>query len=129
MSIEWFMGGFVMEKGIQTVSALALGVVFVVIGIVGFVFDPLLSIFNVNAAQNVVHLVTGAVAIVCAVWGGVLASRWYNRIFGGVYAALAILGFVGVVAVSAFLDMNVADHWLHAGIGVVQLVIGFGMKD
>ncbi len=118
-----------MEKCIQTVSALALGTVFVVIGIIGFVNDPILGIFSVNNVHNVVHLAAGAVALVCAVWGGIAASRWFHRIFGSVYALLAILGFAGVAVVSTLLDMNMADHWLHAGFGVVQLVIGFGMKD
>ncbi len=118
-----------MQKGFQTTSALIVGALLLLVGIVGFVNDPLLGLFDVNAAHNVVHVLTGAFGIVCAAWIGTGASRWFNRVSGIVYAAVAVLGFAGVVAVIDLLTLNGADNWLHVILGVAQLVIGFGMKD
>ena len=78
-------------------TAVIFGVVFMAIGILGFVpavapDGMLLKIFHVNAAYNVVHLDTGIVALLCAM-SGAGAARTFFRIFGIVYAIVAILGF------------------------------------
>ena len=117
-----------MERGIQTIAAAVLGAVLLLVGILGFVNDPVLGLFDVNATHNVVHILAGAIGLWAGVWGGIAASRWYNRVFGIVYAAVAVLGFAGVSAFVSLLALNGADNWLHALIGAVQLVVGFGMK-
>ena len=118
-----------MQRGFQTTSALSIGAVLLLIGIIGFVNDPILGLFDVNDAHNLVHVLTGAVGIVCAAWGGSLASRWCNRASGIVYSAVAVFGFAGIVAAINLLALNGADNWLHVILGVVQLIVGFGMKD
>jgi hypothetical protein len=54
----------------------------------------LLNIFNVNAAHNAVHLLTGVVAILAGM-AGVGAAKTPFKIFGVVYGLVAVLGFVG----------------------------------
>jgi Domain of unknown function (DUF4383) len=59
--------------------ALLFGVVFLLIGILGFVpavtpNEMLLNIFHVNAAHNAVHLLTGIVALLAGM-AGVGASK------------------------------------------------------
>jgi len=54
--------------------ALLFGVVFLLIGILGFVpavapNEMLLNIFHVNAAHNAVHLLTGVIALVAGMAG------------------------------------------------------------
>ncbi|MGA8172981.1 MAG: DUF4383 domain-containing protein, partial [Methylocystis sp.] len=100
--------------------------VFIVVGIAGFVPNPLISetgIFRVNEAHNLVHIVTG-VLFFGAVYLNVSVRA--IRAFAVLYAAVAILGFVihddmlfGVVA------MNMADRWLHAALAATLLLVGF----
>ena len=110
--------------------ALLFGVVFLLIGILGFVpalapNEMLLNIFHVNAAHNVVHLLTGVVALLAGM-GGVGAARTFFRIFGVVYGLVAVLGFVvGDGLLLGLISNNMAVTWLHVAIALVSLIIGF----
>ena len=110
--------------------ALLFGVVFLLIGILGFVpsvtpNEMLLNIFHVNAAHNAVHLLTGVVALLACI-AGVGASKIFFKIFGVVYGLVAVLGFVvGDGMLLGFISNNMADTWLHVGIAVVSLIVGF----
>lgn len=103
-----------------------LGLVLTIVGIVGFFMDPVIA-FNVNAAHNIVHLVSGIAALLCA-FNGYSASRWFLIIFGIVYGLVTILGFAGVAFVVSLLDINAADNWLHLAISAVCLIAGFGSR-
>jgi Domain of unknown function (DUF4383) len=83
-------------------AALLFGVVFLVVGTLGYVpaatsdmngMPMLLGIFHVNSAHNIVHLASGIVFLLCGISGAV-ASQLFFRIFGLVYALVAVLGFV-----------------------------------
>ena len=111
--------------------AVLFGVVFLVVGILGFVpalakDGMLLGIFHVNAAHNAVHLLSGVVALICGMTG-IGASRLYFKIFGLVYAAVAVLGFLnpGDTMLLGLISNNTADTWLHVAIAAVSLIIGF----
>src|SRR4051812_50210014 len=76
--------------------AVLFGIIFLVIGALGFVpavtkDQMLLGIFHVNAAHNAVHLLSGVVALFCGMTS-MAAARWYFRIFGLVYALVAVMG-------------------------------------
>ena len=100
------------------------------IDILGFVpavapNEMLLNIFHVNAAHNAVHLLTGIVALLAGM-AGVGASKTFFKIFGVVYGLVAVLGFVvGEGMLLGLISNNTADTWLHVGIAVVSLIIGF----
>jgi hypothetical protein len=113
-------------------AALLFGIVFLVIGILGFVpaatppDGMLLGIFHVNTAHNIVHLASGVVFLLCGM-AGVGPSRTFFQIFGIIYALVALLGFyyrdnalLGIIA------NNTADTWLHVVLAVVMLFLGFG---
>lgn len=112
--------------------AVLFGVVLLVVGVLGFVpgitkDEMLLGIFHVNAAHNVVHLLSGAVALFCGMTS-VGASRNYFRIFGIVYGAVAVLGFLNPGEHTMLLGLisnNTADTWLHVAISAVSLILGF----
>jgi hypothetical protein len=112
--------------------AVLFGVVFLLVGILGFVpavtkDEMLLGIFHVNAAHNVVHLLSGAVALFCGMTS-VGASRNYFRIFGLVYGLVAVLGFMNPGEHTMLLGLisnNTADTWLHVAIAAVSLILGF----
>src|SRR2546423_2370509 len=110
--------------------AVLFGIVFLVVGILGFVpavtkDQMLLGIFHVNAAHNAVHLLSGVVALICGMTG-VGASRLYFRIFGLVYAAVAVMGFLnpGDTMLLGLISNNTADTWLHVAIAAVSLLAG-----
>ncbi|HYY13218.1 MAG TPA: DUF4383 domain-containing protein, partial [Chthoniobacterales bacterium] len=109
-------------------AATIFGIIFLAIGILGFVpgattNDMLLGIFMVNAAHSVVHIVSGVIFLLAAM-AGAAASRMWFRIFGIIYAIVAILGFVtpngGLIL--GTISNNVADPWLHAILAVIMLL-------
>jgi hypothetical protein len=114
-------------------AAVVFGIVFLVAGVLGFVpavttDGMLLGIFHVNTVHNVVHLLSGAVAL----WAGMTSvsnARLYFRVFGIVYGLVAVLGFVsGDEPILGLIANNAADNWLHVAIAVVSLWLGFGVK-
>ena len=111
-------------------SAIVFGLVFVLVGILGFVpavapNEMLLGIFHVNTAHNIVHLLSGVAALACG-FAGMAESRMYFRVFGVIYALVALLGlYQGPGMLLGFLSNNMPDAWLHAAIAVVALAIGF----
>jgi hypothetical protein len=111
-------------------AAVLFGVVFLLIGILGFVpavtkDQMLLGIFHVNAAHNCVHLLSGVVALIAGMTSAG-AARWYFRIFGLVYGLVAVMGFVmGDGMLLGLISNNTADTWLHVGIAAVSLILGF----
>lgn len=109
------------------------GITFVLVGIVGFVPNPLVApdgVFAVNAAHNIVHVLTGAAfiygAIKFATRGGLVL-----KVIGAAYALVAILGFF--VADGGMLlglvHINHADKWLHVFLAAGILGAGFVFSD
>jgi len=108
------------------------GIVVLLVGILGFVpgitsGGLLLGIFMVDGMHNVVHLLTGILAIAAAMGAGTYA-KLYFKVFGVVYALVAVLGFVMGGQVLGMM-MNVPDHLLHVVIAAFALYVGFVMKD
>jgi len=113
-------------------AALLFGIVFLLIGILGFVpaatpdNGMLLGMFHVNTAHNIVHLASGVVFLLCGM-AGVGRSRTFFQIFGIIYAVVAVLGFYyGDDALLGIISNNTADTWLHVVLAVVMLFLGFG---
>ena len=115
-------------------AAILFGLVFLVVGICGFVpavtsgmpdMPMLLGIFHVNLAHNIVHLASGAVFLLCGL-AGAGPSRTFFRLFGIVYALVAALGFYyGDQPILGIISNNMADVYLHCGLAVVMLLLGF----
>lgn len=111
-------------------AAIIFGIAFLVIGVLGFVPQAnmdgkLLGLFAVNLMHNIVHLLSGAVAL----WVGLTssyASKVYFQVFGIIYAVVAILGFFyGDQPILGLVANNLADVWLHISIAVAALYLGF----
>jgi hypothetical protein len=116
-------------------AALLFGIVFLIIGILGFVpaatpsNGMLFGIFHVNSAQNIVYLASGIVSLLCGV-AGAGPSQTFFKIFGIIYALVAILGFYyGDNARLGIISPNAADTWLHVVLAVVMLFLGFSASD
>jgi hypothetical protein len=114
--------------------SLLFGVVFLAIGILGFVpgitrVEHMLGIFHVNAAHNAVHILTGLIALMAGLASEHAATLFF-RIFGVVYGLVAILGFAyGDQPIFGLISNNVADTWLHVGVATVSLLLGFAVKE
>ena len=103
--------------------------VLVLVGIIGFVNDPVLGIFEVNTAHNLVHLLSGAVGLAMAPRGEG-SARTFALGFGAVYALVAVLGFMSVdhtaphTMLLNLVEINAADNYLHVLLAAVFLVTG-----
>jgi hypothetical protein len=122
---------------LNTLTAGAVGAVFIVVGLLGFTVSgghslaghtggQLLGLFQVNSLHNLVHLAVGAVMVAAAI-AGTRAARSANTIIGVVYLALGVVGLfitgdnpLNVVA------LNGADNGLHLVIGAVLVAVGLG---
>lgn len=110
------------------------GLAFALVGVAGFVpaLAPdglLLGAFAVNGAHNLVHLVTGIVALAIA-FARPASMRAFFRVFGLVYGLVAVLGmFSGDAPLLGIIAHNHADMWLHVAIAAVSLWLGFGFHD
>ncbi len=110
--------------------SMLLGLILLVIGVVGTLtgrHNHDLVIFGVNLAHNVVHLVSGGLAIVAALAGEGYAKT-YCLLFGTVYGVVAIGGFLGVSALVQILNLNMADNLLHLAIAATCLWVGTQAK-
>jgi hypothetical protein len=110
--------------------AFIFGAVFLLIGALGFVPGAtpdgmLLGLFHVNLAHNLVHLLSGAVALIAGFAGG-NAPVWFFRVFGILYGLVALLGFfAGNDPVLGLIANNRADVMLHALLSLISLFLGF----
>lgn len=110
------------------------GVVFLAVGVLGFVMNPTLIAFGVNGLHNVVHLASGAVLLAGAFMADGRNARTVNMGFGGVYVLVAALGFVAPGLTAALLGSGAdafpyADAILHAILGLALVGSGIALKD
>ena len=114
--------------------AMVFGVVFVLMGILGFVPGAttnghLLGIFHVNAAHNFVHIISGIIALMVGMRTE-HACRLFFRWFGFAYGLVALLGlFQGDRPLLGIIANNYADVVLHFVIAGASLVIGFAVPE
>lgn len=110
----------------QTAS-LAFGIVFVLVGILGFVPNPLVAphgVFAVNLAHNLVHIGTGAVFVVASLRFSDKADLVFKAV-GAAYVVVTIVGFLtSGNMLLGLVHINDADRWLHLGLAVVILAAG-----
>ncbi|WP_411074971.1 DUF4383 domain-containing protein [Streptomyces sp. cmx-4-7] len=122
-------------------AALAVGAVFLLVGVLGFVpgvtthYDTmefaahhseakLLGIFQVSVLHNIVHLLFGVAGLALARSAG--TARNYLVVGGAVYLVLWLYGmFVDHDSAANFVPVNTADNWLHFFLGIGMIALGF----
>jgi len=127
------------ETAIQK-AALIYGIVFLIVGIGGFIpglttgIDTLefaghgseamlLGIFQVSILHNLVHVLYGVVGVAVARAFG--ASKQYLIWGGAVYAVLWLYGLLVPHDHGAnFVPLNTADNWLHFALAVTMIALG-----
>ncbi|HEX3560093.1 MAG TPA: DUF4383 domain-containing protein [Pyrinomonadaceae bacterium] len=125
-----------MAKTIATI----LGVVFILVGIIGFLVgkpaDPMTANFigtHLTTSHNLVHIISGAIALYFGLAGTLSAARMFDIIFGIVYALLGVCGFALGTGPDRMFDalgslglhLGTMDHVVHILLGVVFLIGGF----
>jgi hypothetical protein len=124
---------------LQTV-ALVVGVVFALVGILGFIpgitqhADQLefaghhsnallLGVFEVSILHNIVHLLFGVAGIALA--RSRQGAKNYLVYGGAVYLVLWLYGLlVGHDSSANFVPVNNADNWLHLVLGLGMIALG-----
>jgi hypothetical protein len=119
-------------------AAIIFGIVFLAVGILGFVpgattnvdgMPMLLGIFHVNAAHNFVHIASGVVFLIAGMAGAGPSRMWF-RIFGVIYAVVTILGFMNPAGpLLGMISNNPAVTYLHTVLAIAMLFLGFVAKD
>jgi hypothetical protein len=128
---------------VQT-AALAVGAVFVLVGVLGFIpgittdYDALsfaghhseaklLGVFQVSILHNIVHLLFGLAAFALA--RTVSGARLYLIGGGAVYLVLWLYGLiVGQDSAANFVPVNSADDWLHLVLGLGMIGLGLALS-
>jgi hypothetical protein len=108
-----------------------LGVVFLLVGVVGFVAPTLLGA-HLTPAHNAVHIISGVIALYFGFAGTLSGAKIFSLVFGVVYLALGILGMAlghDVAGESRMwmvgpLHLGQADHGIHILLGVIFLAGG-----
>jgi len=124
--------------------AIAAGVVYVLVGFMGFVpginvpgppnapdiavdsfYGYVMGLFPVNILHNLVHLAIGAWGI----WGyanGIPGSRMFARGLAVVYGILAVMGLIPVLNTTfGLIPIFGHDVWLHAGTAALAAYFGW----
>lgn len=113
--------------------ALAAGIVFLLLGVAGFVRTGLDNFagntditvlgFEVNPLQNLVHVLLGAAGIALA--GTIRGARRFGWVLAFVCGAATALGIISLTRPEGSWSLNGADNWLHGLGAVVGLLIVF----
>ena len=121
--------------------ALAFGVVYTLIGVIGFFItgfgdffgnangptmthgETLLG-FMINPMHNVVHILIGAAGL--ALSRTLAGARTYGWLLAVGYGAAFVYGLIAVGKDWDFLNLNAADNVLHILTAIVGLVIALG---
>lgn len=122
------------RRSIAETVTLAFGVVYILIGLVGFAVtggvefagregERLLGVFEVNPMHNVVHLLVG-VALVLGALTGAMAARIAATAVGVTYLAVGVLGLFAIGSDANVLALNAPDNMLHLLSGAVLLWAG-----
>ena len=127
------------ETPVQKV-AMIFGIVFVVVGIAGFIpgltsnvdklqfagessGSMLLGIFQVSVLHNIIHLLYGVAGLALA--RSRAGSRNYLIWGGAVYAIVWLYGlFFGGNSAGNFVPVNSADNWLHLFLAIAMILLG-----
>jgi hypothetical protein len=118
-----------MAKRIATI----LGIVFLLVGVVGFVAPNFLGA-HLSTAHNLVHIISGAAALYFGLAGSLSGARLFCLLFGAVYLLLGVVGFLlgdgpdRMFNVAGILHLGTMDHIIHIALGIIFLIGGLLTK-
>src|SRR5215207_5549211 len=109
-----------------------LGVVFLLVGVIGFAAPNLLGA-HLTPAHNAVHIVSGVIALYFGFAGTLSGAKIFSLAFGVVYLGLGILGLAMGTGEQRMwevgpLHLGQADHGIHVLLGIIFLAGGLFTK-
>ena len=107
------------------------GFIFLIVGLAGFA-QPNLMGFHLTPIHNIIHILTGAIALYMGFAATYDAARTFCLIFGVVYLLLGILGFVAPDVVAGVIGHPTPvpagaltpDNAFHLVVGILFLAVG-----
>jgi uncharacterized membrane protein len=109
-----------------------LGVIFLIIGLLGFVSPNLLGM-HLSGIHNIIHLISAALALYFGFAASPSAARTFSLIFGAVYLLLGALGFIAPSPVIRLIQAHLtpgglrslaADNIVHLALGAIFIIAG-----
>lgn len=114
--------------------ATILGVLFLLVGLLGFVMPDLLGA-HLTFAHNIIHLVSGAISLWLGLKGTPGGAKTFCLVFGLVYLLLGVVGFlIGtgddrmLTLIPDQLMFGTMDHIIHILLGAIYLFGGLTTK-
>ena len=114
--------------------ATILGVLFLLVGLLGFVMPTLLGA-HLTFAHNIIHLVSGAISLWLGLKGTPAGARTFCIVFGLVYLLLGVVGFLlgtgddrMLTVIPDQLMFGTMDHIIHVLLGAIYLIGGFATR-
>lgn len=107
-------------------SAILFGIILVIIGLLGFIANPVIGAsgyFLADATHDIVYILIGVILLIAGGKGESAAATWL-KVFGIVYILLFLDGLFQANLLG-FIASNTAHAWLHLVIGIVLLIAGF----
>lgn len=105
-----------------------LGVVFLLVGIIGF-FSPNLMGTHLTTTHNLVHIISGLISLYFGLAGSLSGARGFALAFGAIYLLLGVCGFIlgtgddRMLSINALnLMLGTRDHAVHILLGVLFLI-------
>lgn len=102
--------------------AKVVGIVFLLLGILGFFIEHLAGFIHFDLVHNIIHLAIG----VWGIWAASTAanSQTFARLVGTIYLLLGVLGFF-VPGLFGIMHLENSENLLHLIVGVIGTYIGF----
>ena len=109
-----------------------LGVVFLLVGLLGFVSPNLLGM-HLSGFHNIIHLISAALALYFGFAASPSAARTFSLLFGAIYLLLGALGFIAPGPVIELIHARhaagglrslAADNIVHIALGAIFIIAG-----
>lgn len=113
-----------MAKNFATV----IGAAFVIVGLFGF-YAPNVFGMHLSIAHDVIHLVSGVVALYFGLFASREAARLFDFLFGAVYLGLGLVGWFWGMQDATGLPDYVAYGYNHHMFTIIPGVLEFGAMD
>lgn len=125
-----------MSQSPNRLLGIFIGIIFLIVGLLGFVVATpypfataqggvLIGLFGVNGALSSIHVVLGAILVLCAL-SGTLSAKIAGILIGGGVFAFGLFGWIAAHTAANIFALNGGDNLLHFLAGAVLLIVGFG---
>ena len=128
-------------RSLAQTFCLAVGIVLILVGIIGFLIGgngtsfavgesvqgDQLIVFEVNGWHNIVHILSGVFLVAMASRPSTAVTG--ALIFGAVYVVVTIWGFIAVDNVLFIAPINLPDNLLHLALAILGLAVGLSARS